>query len=146
MNELRVKPRKKPVLFADAILLVMILISLFLLQSAHGGKASGLSGALLATTVTLMIFVTGGYLRSVLVFRKDGILAITALFAHPVLHKWRTVARVIHEDHNYAIYSTQNEWIGTVDDRNQKIQNVLQILKSHGVRISEKQSIRENRD
>lgn len=136
MKEIRVKPRKKPVVIAVAIIAVMIAVC-FLLLNKSNEDAKGMITGLLGMFMFLLICVLGGYFRSVLVFRKDGIYSITALFSRPVIYKWKSVDRILHEGHNYAIYSTQNKWIGTVDDREVQLKDVLSVCKSHHVRINE---------
>ena len=136
MKEIRVKPRKKPVVIATAIIVVMIAVC-FLLLNHGSAESKGMVSGLLGMFVFLLICVLGGYFRSVLVFREDGIYSITALFSRPVIYKWKSVDRILHEGHNYAIYSTQNKWIGTVDDREVQLKDVLSVCKSHHVRINE---------
>lgn len=136
MKEIRVKPRKKPVVIATAIIVVMIAVC-FLLLNNGSAESKGMVSGLLGMFVFLLICVLGGYFRSVLVFREDGIYSITALFSRPVIYKWKSVDRILHEGHNYAIYSTQNKWIGTVDDREVQLKDVLSVCKSHHVRINE---------
>lgn len=136
MDELKIKPRKKPVLIATAIIIIMIAVCIVLMQNVKG-ESKGLLNGLLGAFVFLLICVLGGYFRSVLIFRQDGIYSVTALFARPVLYKWRSVDRILHEGHNYAIYSTQNKWIGTVDDRDARLKDVIAVCKSHHVRINE---------
>lgn len=136
MKEIRVKPRKKPVMIATLIIAVMIAVC-FLLLNKGSEESKGMITGLIGMFVFLLICVQGGYFRSVLVFRTDGIYSITALFSRPVIYKWRSVDRILHEGHNYAIYSTQNKWIGTVDDREIQLKDVLSVCKSHHVRINE---------
>lgn len=136
MDELKIKPRKNPVLIAAAIIIIMIAVCIVLMQNTKG-ESKGLLNGLLGAFVFLLICVLGGYFRSVLIFRQDGIYSVTALFARPVLYNWRSVDRILHEGHNYAIYSTQNKWIGTVDDREARLKDVIAICKSHHVRIDE---------
>lgn len=136
MKDIRVKPRKKPVMIASSIIAVMIAVC-FLLLNKGSEETRGMVTGLLGMFLFLLICVLGGYFRSVLIFRGDGIYSITALFSRPVIYKWKSVDRILHEGHNYALYSTQNKWIGTVDDREVQLKDVLSICKSHHVRINE---------
>ena len=85
----------------------------------------------------LLICLIGGYIRSEIVLNDQGIRSITALFARPVLYRWKAVDRVLHEGNNYVLYSTKNQWIGAIDVRNPKANEALEILSKHKIRIKD---------
>lgn len=134
--ELKIKPRKKPVIVTSCILVVLIAVMAYVMK-AGGEVNAGITGGLTAALIFLLICVVGGYIRSVIIFRDDGIYTVTALFARPVHYKWKAVDRVLHEGRNYVLYSTQNRWIGAVDERHEHIRETLDILASHKIRVKE---------
>ena len=136
MNEVKVKPRLKPVIITGLILVVMIGVCAYLMGNSEGEGASILSG-LVGMLAFLLICVVGGYVRSEIVLSDQGIRTVTALFARPVLYRWKAVDRVLHEGNNYVLYSTQNKWIGAIDVRNPKAEAALDILAKHKIRVKE---------
>ena len=141
MNEVKVKPRVKPVVVTGLILAVMIGVCTYLLTNSEGEGTSILVG-LIGMFAFLLICVVGGYLRSEIVLSDQGIRTVTALFARPVLYRWKAVDRVLHEGNNYVLYSTQNKWIGAIDVRNPKAQVALDMLTKHKIRVKEIRSDR----
>ncbi|MGM9940568.1 MAG: hypothetical protein ACI32N_01055 [Bulleidia sp.] len=137
--ELKIRPRKKPVIVTSCILIVLIAVMAYIMN-VGGQENAGITGGLTAALIFLLICVVGGYARSVIIFRNDGIYSVTALFARPVHYKWKAVDRVLHEGRNYSLYSTQNKWIGAIDERHEHIQEALDILASHKIRVKEIQS------
>ena len=136
MNEVKVKPRLKPVIITGLILVVMIGVCAYLMGNSEGEGTSILSG-LVGMLAFLLICVVGGYVRSEIVLNDQGIRTVTALFARPVLYRWKAVDRVLHEGNNYVLYSTQNKWIGAIDVRNPKPQAALDMLTKHKIRVKE---------
>lgn len=141
MNEIKVKPRVKPVIVTGMILAVMIGVCTYLLTNSEG-EGTSILGGLIGMFAFLLICVVGGYLRSEIVLNDQGIRTVTALFARPVLYRWKAVDRVLHEGNNYVLYSTQNKWIGAIDVRNPKAQDALDILAKHKIRVKEIRSDR----
>ena len=141
MNEVKVKPRVKPVVVTGLILAVMIGVCTYLLTNSEG-EGTSILGGLIGMFAFLLICVVGGYLRSEIVLSDQGIRTVTALFARPVLYRWKAVYRVLHEGNNYVLYSTQNKWIGAIDVRNPKAQAALDMLTKHKIRVKEIRSDR----
>ena len=141
MNEVKVKPRVKPVVVTGLILAVMIVVCTYLLTNSEG-EGTSILGGLIGMFAFLLICVVGGYLRSEIVLSDQGIRTVTALFARPVLYRWKAVDRVLHEGNNYVLYSTQNKWIGAIDVRNPKAQAALDMLTKHKIRVKEIRSDR----
>lgn len=136
MNEVKVNPRVKPVVVTGLILAVMIGVCTYLLTNSEG-EGTSILGGLIGMFAFLLICVVGGYLRSEIVLSDQGIRTVTALFARPVLYRWKAVDRVLHEGNNYVLYSTQNKWIGAIDVRNPKAEAALDILTKHKIRMKE---------
>lgn len=136
MNEVKVNPRVKPVVVTGLILAVMIGVCTYLLTNSEG-EGTSILGGLIGMFAFLLICVVGGYLRSEIVLSDQGIRTVTALFARPVLYRWKAVDRVLHEGNNYVLYSTQNKWIGAIDVRNPKAQAALDMLTKHKIRVKE---------
>ena len=141
MNEVKVKPRVKPVVVTGLILAVMIGVCTYLLTNSEG-EGTSILGGLIGMFAFLLICVVGGYLRSEIVLSDQGIRTVTALFARPVLYRWKAVDRVLHEGNNYVLYSTQNKWSGAIDVRNPKAQAALDMLTKHKIRVKEIRSDR----
>lgn len=141
MNEVKVNPRVKPVVVTGLILAVMIGVCTYLLTNSEG-EGTSILGGLIGMFAFLLICVVGGYLRSEIVLSDQGIRTVTALFARPVLYRWKAVDRVLHEGNNYVLYSTQNKWIGAIDVRNPKAQAALDMLTKHKIRVKEIRSDR----
>ena len=141
MNEVKVKPRVKPVVITGLFLVVMIGVCAYLMGNSEGEGTSILSG-LVGMLAFLLICVVGGYVRSEIVLSDQGIRTVTALFARPVLYRWKAVDRVLHEGNNYVLYSTQNKWIGAIDVRNPKAQDALDVLAKQKIRVKEIRSDR----
>lgn len=140
-NEVKVKPRVKPVVVTGLILAVMTGVCTYLLTNSEG-EGTSILGGLIGMFAFLLICVVGGYLRSEIVLSDQGIRTVTALFARPVLYRWKAVDRVLHEGNNYVLYSTQNKWIGAIDVRNPKAQAALDMLTKHKIRVKEIRSDR----
>lgn len=136
MNEVKVKPRVKPVVITGLILVVMIGVCVYLMGNSEG-EGTSILGGLVGMFAFLLICVVGGYVRSEIVFSDQGIRTVTALFARPVLYRWKAVDRVLHEGNNYVLYSTQNKWIGAIDVRNPKAEAALVMLTKHKIRVKE---------
>lgn len=136
MNEVKVKPRVKPVVVTGLILVVMIGVCTYLMVNSEG-EGTSILGGLVGMFAFLLICVVGGYVRSEIVLSDQGIRTVTALFARPVLYRWKAVDRVLHEGNNYVLYSTQNKWIGAIDVRNPKAQEALDVLAKHKIRVKE---------
>ena len=136
MNEVKVKPRVKPVVVTGLILAVMIGVCTYLLTNSEG-EGTSILGGLIGMFAFLLICVVGGYLRSEIVLSDQGIRTVTALFARPVLYRWKAVDRILHEGNNYVLYSTKNQWIGAIDVRNPKVNEALEILSKHKIRIKD---------
>ena len=136
MNEVKVKPRIKPVVITGLILVVMIGVCAYLLKNSEG-EGTSILGGLIGMFAFLLICVVGGYVRSEIVLNDQGLRTVTALFARPVLYRWKAVDRVLHEGNNYVLYSTQNKWIGAIDVRNLKAEAALDILAKHKIRVKE---------
>ena len=141
MNEVKVKPRVKPVVVTGLILAVMIGVCTYLLTNSEG-EGTSILGGLIGMFAFLLICVVGGYLRSEIVLSDQGIRTVTALLARPVLYRWKAVDRVLHEGNNYVLYSTQNKWIGAIDVRNPKAQDALDVLAKQKIRVKEIRSDR----
>ena len=141
MNEVKVKPRVKPVVVTGLILAVMIGVCTYLLTNSEG-EGTSILGGLIGMFAFLLICVVGGYLRSEIVLSDQGIRTVTALLARPVLYRWKAVDRVLHEGNNYVLYSTQNKWIGAIDVRNPTAQAALDMLTKHKIRVKEIRSDR----
>lgn len=141
MNEVKVKPRVKPVVITGLILVVMIGVCAYLMGNSEG-EGTSILGGLVGMLAFLLICVVGGYVRSEIVLSDQGIRTVTALFARPVLYRWKAVDRVLHEGNNYVLYSTQNKWIGAIDVRNPKAQDALDVLAKHKIRVKEIRSDR----
>ena len=136
MNEVKVKPRVKPVVITGLILVVMIGVCAYLLTNSEV-EGTSILGGLVGMFAFLLICVVGGYVRSEIVLSDQGIRTVTALFARPVLYRWKAVDRVLHEGNNYVLYSTQNKWIGAIDVRNPKAEAALDMLTKHKIRMKE---------
>ena len=136
MNEVKVKPRVKPVIITSAILVVMIGVCAYLMLNSEG-QGRSILGGLVGMFGFLLICLIGGYIRSEIVLNDQGIRSITALFARPVLYRWKAVDRVLHEGNKYVLYSTKNQWIGAIDVRNPKADEALEILSKHKIRIKD---------
>ena len=136
MNEVKVKPRVKPVVVTGLILAVMIGVCTYLLTNSEG-EGTSILGGLIGMFAFLLICVVGGYLRSEIVLSDQGIRTVTALFARPVLYRWKAVDRVLHEGNNYVLYSTQNKRISAIDVRNPKAKAAMDMLTKHKIRVKE---------
>ncbi len=135
MNEIVIKPRKKQLVFATGLMVIMGGIFAMIFFASKTGAARTISGIMMAICAGLWVGVFTGSVRAKVVMSDSGLKIITSAFAKEKEYTWKDVHHVLWSDDNYAMYDRQEKWIGSFDVRSEGGKEALRMIHKKKVPV-----------